>query len=891
MTRHLPSYRRARGEDGVALAWALAFLVLVGVVVLFVLDYTTTSIRSNTRLAAQRSALYAADGGVNTAIRYLQQNPGVGTAGDQCDVTDSGAGAINGLDVAVKCDPTSASGVPLGTSTAPGFAVLTMAPYHGAAPNNGCVNVNNELGMVQVQNSKLLQITGNVYVNSDADSDVWSGGCPQTSTAQHILVSGNVRQAESCHDIDVVPPYAHTCPLNGTVGSYPAAPDPATTDPSSWAANISAPPPTQSVPTCPATGNLVTLTPGTYTDAAGLTSLMSGGCPGKLFWFQPGDYYFDFGNGGHTWTIDDAGARVVGGAPNAVATGATPIGPVTVAATNPPAPTTNGYTNPNNALAVGGGSATTGTFSTTGTTRTLTTGGYMISPGIPGGSTNLTINARVVHSETFGTPSQLGALQLLVRNAADTSTLCTVNVPPSATSGATVDVQNLLIPNGCLDEAALNSGSFALRYQVSHASCSPSSSCTAISSSLDGIQLLVSYTAPARSSWDPADPTTVTATTPSVPGACVHDGDYGFNTNTGVQFVFGGDSHVVLQSGAVELCDSFSSTHQEIVLYGVKSGSAGGSNNATLRASSASGSNWTGTSSGTTINGSSATTTFSGTSGATRTITLTNYSPALSIDPASTNLTTTLRIAHSESNTSRITNPQIQIQSANGGTTYCTVSANPTTSLATQSLAIPAGCLTIARLNQGIRAAYAVTYACSGRSCGSSTASLDGIEFDVSWTPPGTSTGSLKPSSGCVVQTPYYSPQNHSPAYNGACALFSVASDGNGGHTPRVAVFWGTVYAPSAAMDVPVDVLTVPVFNRGVVARVLMLGYQVAANAQVPITTTPITATLPSNRRVVLTASIAGNEKLVADVELCDSACDNTHPAGSTKIWSWTVTR
>ena len=56
------------------LAWALAFLVVVGIVVFFVLGYTSTSIDSSTRLVNQCSALYAVDGAVNNAIRYVQNN-------------------------------------------------------------------------------------------------------------------------------------------------------------------------------------------------------------------------------------------------------------------------------------------------------------------------------------------------------------------------------------------------------------------------------------------------------------------------------------------------------------------------------------------------------------------------------------------------------------------------------------------------------------------------------------------------------------------------------------------------------------------------------------------------------------------------------------------------
>jgi hypothetical protein len=170
---------------------------------------------------------------------------------------------------------------------------------------------------------------------------------------------------------------------------------------------------------------------------------------------------------------------------------------------------------------------------------------------------------------------------------------------------------------------------------------------------------------------------------------------------------------------------------------------------------------------------------------------------------------------------------------------------------------------------------------------------LDGMSLSVTYTPPA-NVGSLTPASGCITQVPYYGP-NHEPGYNGACALFSVASNANGGTAPRVAVLWGTVYAPSAALDVPVDVLSVPVFDRGVVARMLMLGYNVAANAQVPISSTPITANVPNNREVTFTATIPGaSTKLEADVVFCDSTFDPRCAgvaAGGTKIQSWKVTR
>jgi len=84
------------------------------------------------------------------------------------------------------------------------------------------------------------------------------------------------------------------------------------------------------LPSCD-TGSTVEFSPGYYDDAVGLSTMMGGNgtCKGKTFLFQAaagggvGIYYFDFHNGdggglptgGHTWTIADQTAFVVGGTP------------------------------------------------------------------------------------------------------------------------------------------------------------------------------------------------------------------------------------------------------------------------------------------------------------------------------------------------------------------------------------------------------------------------------------------------------------------------------------------------------------------------------------------------------------------------------------------------
>jgi hypothetical protein len=246
----------------------------------------------------------------------------------------------------------------------------------------------------------------------------------------------------------------------------------------------------------------------------------------------------------------------------------------------------------------------------------------------------------------------------------------------------------------------------------------------------------------------------------------------------------------------------------------------------------------------------------------------------------------TLSVTHSESNTSQTAAPTVNVS--------CGAVNLPEHTASTADPVDVTSCLnTPAKLNAGVSALFSAS-----RNSNSPTVTLSGMSLSVTYTPPA-DVGSLTPASGCITQVPYYGP-NHEPAYNGACALFSVASNANGGTAPRVAVFWGTVYAPSAALDVPVDVLSVPVFDRGVVARMLMLGYNVASNAQVPISSTPITANVPNNREVTFTACIGpcgaptGSTKLEADVVFCDSTfdprCTGT-AAGGVKVQSWKVTR
>jgi hypothetical protein len=948
--------RRQPAEQGAALPLALAFLVLIAVIVGLVLSYLSTSLATTQVVATQRNSMYAANAALDGAIRWVQSDSTAKARGSLSDSTcpQTGAGnfftsnQVDGTAVNVTCNSSTAGQSSTQSTIFPSFAILSLSPYHGLAPTSGCKNINDELGLAQVQNSKLLTVNGNVYINADADSDTWSGGCPNTTTAQHIQVAGNIKQRESCHDVDPIndsyqwlcgdgsaTPQNNTHP-DGPLGNAadPALNDPAIADPTGWAPAISDPPVGAAtiqdatgadITTCPAadpgTGyRLVKFgvpagsTAGAFTDATVLNNFMGGACPNAVFWFQPGAYYFNFTNasGGHEWTINDTTTRVVGGQPYS----GTSVPPQINSATwKPAAATTSGssstnFTNPNNALLIDGVNVAS-TPITSGQTHTITLSGFGSTPTslVPANAQINSVRMRVAHGED--NPAVVNNPTVTITPAGGGAACAPIPITSKHTA-VTEDPAPSYDVTSCLNTPLKLNADTSSPVKPTFTYSVTGTGSTNVK--LDGIWLDVTYTVPGRGVWSGGSPT---ASTPAVPGSCVHDGDPGFGSAGGVQFVFSGDSHINLKSGKVELCAAPSTTHQEIAIYDARGATAGTPQSATIKPNTGSGANWNNPNSGTTIeNGATqATTTWTGASTTARTLSLSGYAPALNIPAGSTSVSVNVRVAHSETGTGSGGNTNaanrisqaITIRDATSGTaiTNCAITAgspaaftDTTNSGTAQSFAVPAACLsnlTIAQLNSGIRADYTATYSCT-TTCGSATytETLNGIEFDIGWTPPasGGGVGTIPGSSGCITQVPYYNPTDHSPAYNGACALLRVSTDSAGGSYPRVLAVYGTVYAPSAAIDVPVDIMTVPVFNRGVVARMLMLGYNVANNALVPITTVPQSTTL-QNRYMTLTASVPGKSTTVsATVEVCDwvaSSCGGT--AGGVKVWSWQVTR
>jgi hypothetical protein len=896
MIRRLRSHTRGQREEGAALALALAFFVLFFVLIGVVFSFASSSFLQSNTMVSQRNAAYAVNGGMDAAIRLAQNdttNKVIGSVSDPNCKADGTSGAfltqtINGTQVSVKCTAATGSGQTIGTTSSPGFAILTLAPFGGTGTSGGCSDRPNvEAGIVQPKAANLVTVVGDVYVNSGIDTSQYVGGCPQESnTTDHINVVGNALVREGCADLvilqpfpPVTPAYKATCPI---ASNPPAAlTDPGITNAADWSLPFTTPPPVQAVPSCGASP-LVTFTPGTYNDVTAFNTLMGGGCPNHLFWFQPGAYYFDFTNSGtHEWAVNDPTARVVGGQANAINVSSTTVGPTTW---TPGTASSANFTTPNNALVIDG--TTTDANLANGATARITISNFSTTPAstIPADAKITSVRLRVAHGED--TPA-------LVQNPTVTITPPTgvacaaVPITPRATVGE--DAAPSYDVTSCLNSPSkINSTGLSVAYAVTHCT-GVANGCTTATTPvrLDGISLDVTYTTGTRQSWDPNNTATITATSPTVPGACRHDGDVGWTD--GVQFVFGGDSRVNLRSGAFELCDVPSTTHQEIVMYGVKAPPATSVGPNTWRPTIATPTGtWTNANNSLAVDGNSATTSFTGTTGSTRRLTLSSYTTASGQIPANGTITAaTLRVAHSESSTSRITGRTVTVTP--GGASACTaLSVNGSTSLATQTFdALASGCLnTPAKIN-GFSAQYSTTYACSSGCSGNTTSNLDGIELDVTYTVPGS--GTLDGNSGCLLKAPYYVASDHSPDPT-ACALFKI--DSVTGQSPRIAVFWGTVYTPTSALDIPVDITTTPVFNRGVVARMLMLGFNSTTSSNTPISTTPLSGSF-SDRRMTLVATVTSGGRAAtatADVEICDytpNPCNN----GTAKIWSWKVDR
>lgn len=292
---------------------------------------------------------FADETGVEVVVvaRCETPQPGVGAGAStgngnataaRLDVVGDGyrspAGLADTLRWTLDCsDPTAGSGncMPWRTALgAPAYAVnagqiasqplaLLHTAHADVAAEDATMRVNGDvvvrrggLALVHAQGTAGLRVAGSYLQGAPATLGTHDlVGCGATASTG----TGSIADASEGGNPDC------DVPVDARVEGLPA--------PTSWAA-VS---PRRSTPACPAPGATLRLEPGAYDriQTAALNDLLGGQCPGRVLWFDAGDYWFDVHDSSqaspeqHSLVIDDPTLRVVFGTPvDAAVTGCDP---------------------------------------------------------------------------------------------------------------------------------------------------------------------------------------------------------------------------------------------------------------------------------------------------------------------------------------------------------------------------------------------------------------------------------------------------------------------------------------------------------------------------------------------------------------------------------------
>ncbi|MCA1710634.1 MAG: hypothetical protein LC789_02920 [Actinobacteria bacterium] len=344
---------------------------------------------------------------------------------------------------------------------------------------------------------------------------------------------------------------------------------------------------------------------------------------------------------------------------------------------------------------------------------------------------------------------------------------------------------------------------------------------------------------PPQVAWDPAaSPPVVT-----IPGSCRNPRLD--QNNGGVQFLFGGSSHVSVLAGRMELCGRYSSTSPPLVVFGLESGTATSVTASTMTPSGA-GSATVTTGSTAFSGGLSALTCTSGTPLATyrnvvcpddatstasfansnnqsATLTMQGFTPTTAIPPGSTLNSATLTVRHGEKDS--------QCNGSSG--LGVSVVLTPSGGAATAPITVPLRCSAAGTLGNDavtVTSELAAAVEASGWSGGTigytvtgknNSAALDNVKLDMTYTP-----FQYIAQSGCVTAEPYTG--GSSP-----CALVKAF-----GAQTRLYIE-GTTYVPKAAIDVALTNVGAQVFNFGIVARTLWVTLTASSGFALPVIQIP----------------------------------------------------
>jgi hypothetical protein len=729
-------------------------------------------------------------------------------------------------------------------------------------------------------------VRGDVFSNSRIQVDTPGGG-PQMVTAPDST-TGSIQARGNCSGI--------VCTDPGWDFSDGKGRDPGLVTPADYALPSLSGLSVQSVPAvsqCSNARKLVTFSPGIYTDAKAMNDLFANSaCKQATFWFKPDDkgtadtsddttgrYYFDFRNSStssqcgttswvdfipdltqnttHQWCIagaadDFGGQHVVGGTPYGWAPTADPTtkllelipgkagaGPGTFFGLFPQ-PTA--FVNGDNCS----GSTSAATLTTCGKDIDGKTVNYDFasgktgssiwmsnaSPKVPRGAYN-DVDLQLAYAATNPTRMNAPTVQVNYQTVGflglkTTGTCGPYTLPQPTTTLTTIKLSDAN-PGGYSNlKSCLNSGdkinSAVIQFNANRPLYQGSPYATA---KFDGVKMLV------KAQDAPTFPRQPSETDPG--GDCDP-------TAAGVQFVFGGDSHVYLPNGGMELCAGPNATNpvhgQQIAIYGVPatprlipSSASGGTNpnNAKIIAEAPT------LQYATMSTGQAVTLSYPGFA------TPSGYSVSSVIMRASFDASSAATAS---------------VRAAGGGE-YCNASfTNSLSHTATNPVETKTSDVTSC-LTASNRLSNAFDVRWTAGSSG--TPKLDGVEFIVTLSPNDPNT-TLRPQNSCVTASPDYwfgMGQGSSPD----CAMVRVDSRFE---TPIGGIFGGvrqgrmsvkgTIYAPSAVVDLDDTDVWYPIASRGIVARHLRVrGFKYHEGFNEPILNDYVDKT-PATRQVVFLA-------------------------------------
>lgn len=271
-------------------------------------------------------------------------------------------------------------------------------------------------------------------------------------------------------------------------------------------------------------------------------------------------------------------------------------------------------------------------------------------------------------------------------------------------------------------------------------------------------------------------------------------------SNDGAQFVFGGESRLVVEGGRAEICGSYSASSPPIAVYGLTSGTSTATDEV-LRPTAVSLLSKFGLSATpgrlSTVDGAAASWKSSAAND-TAALSLNGYSQAGTIPVGSVLESAALQITHRHSDPLTTDKLDLSIDVGPGAPLTATASGRPG-GPAYGLTTIP---LDASRTGSLARAVYAGIFTgasislTAGLTAAGDTEDIDAIRLELTYRAP-----AFRAGSGCVAEGPY--PTN-------GCALISGNVHVN-----------GTVYAPEAALDLTVAGGNRPIVEAGVVIRAL----------------------------------------------------------------------